>query len=155
MRKNEDLDIFFVPYPRDPSADNYYLTLDNFGYLVPAGSKNVEASCIFINCVRMSKTDEALKETTRESIMKNKKYTDEQFEFWSYFQDPSNFENLVIDYSTCFESTVMNDVMNPMLEDTLFDRNSTGLSWTTMRENNIGNIDAQIADINAMINNNQ
>lgn len=151
MAKDSSLDIFFVPYPRDPSADNYYLTMDSFGYLVPSGSQNIEAACIFINCVRMSVTDEALIETTKESVMKSKKYTEEQYEFYDYFHHPENFDNLVIDYCQCFDSTTMNDVMNPMLEDTVFDRNALNLSWTTMRENYYGLIEAGIETMNTVL----
>lgn len=152
-KKGEDIDIFFVPFPRDPSTDEYYYTLDTFGYLVPSGSKNVQAACIFINCMRLSNTDPELKEVTRESIMKSKAYTEEQYELWNYFHEVSNFENLVVDYATCFDTDAINSTITPMLEDVPFIVSAdSDNSWTTLRETNYNIVDAKIQEINALIN---
>lgn len=152
-KKGEDIDIFFVPYPRDPSSDEYYYTLDTFGYMVPAGSKNIQASCIFINCVRLSQTDPELKEVTRESIMKSKAYTEEQYELWSYFHDVNNFDHLVVDYATCFDTDTINNTITPMLEDVPFVTSAENdNSWTTLRETNYNIVDSKIQEINSLIN---
>ena len=89
-RKHDSLDIFFVPFPRDSQADEYYYSMSAFGYLVPAGSKLAKQASVFINCCRLSNTDEDLKATTKASIMKNKKYTDEQYDFL-YIQGNQQF----------------------------------------------------------------
>ena len=121
--------------------------------MVPAGSKNIQASCIFINCVRLSQTDPELKEVTRESIMKSKAYTEEQYELWSYFHDVNNFDHLVVDYATCFDTDTINNTITPMLEDVPFVTSAENdNSWTTLRETNYNIVDSKIQEINALIN---
>ena len=69
--------------------------MTTFGYLVPAGSKFAKQASVFINCCRLSNTDEDLKATTKESIMRNKKYTDEQYDFMYSFKEINNFHAVV------------------------------------------------------------
>lgn len=152
MKKDDSLDIFFVPIPRDPEADNYYYSMSAFGYLVPAGSKNAKQASVFINCCRLSNTDEDLKATTKESIMKNKKYTDEQYDFLYSFKDVSNF-NAVVDEPYGLDETT-GQIIKDILGNTLFDLQSetyAGQSWTQMREANIGSINKQIEYYNGLI----
>lgn len=153
QNNNPDIDIFFVPFPRDPLADDYYQTLSTFGYMVPAGSKNIQASCIFINCVRMSITDEELAEKTKTSIMKQKKYTEEQYDFWYYFHDVNNFDSstLVTDYSSSFDTNTYNDVIVPMLENIAFDMSGEELSWTVMRETYYSLVQDSLDNLNSFL----
>ena len=83
-----------------------------FGYLVPAGSKNAKQASVFINCCRLSNTDEDLKATTKESIMKNKKYTDEQYDFLYSFKDVSNFNAVVDEPYGLDETTGQSRILN-------------------------------------------
>lgn len=153
QRKDPDMDIFFVPFPKDPNADKYYHTLDTFAYLVPAGAPNPQASAIFINCVRLSKTDETLKETTKQSIMKQKKYTDEQYELWNYFQTVSNFDpaDLVSDYAYNVDTQTCEDVVIKFCEDVPFVNNEDTQSWTVMKESMGPMLDNSISQINSSL----
>ncbi len=151
--KDPDMDFFFVPFPKDPNADRYYQTLSTFAYLVPAGAPNPQASCIFINCVRLSKTDESLMETTKASIMKSKKYTEEQYDMWNYFQTVSNFdpESLVSDYAYNIDTETCNNVINKLCEDVPFVDNEDTQSWTVMRSSMGPMLDKSLSDINATL----
>lgn len=153
QKKNPDYDFFFVPFPRDKDADKYYLNLSSFGYLVPAGAPNPEASCIFINCVRLSKTDEALMKTSEESIKKGKKYTDEQYEFWNYFQSTTNFDSaqLVSDYAFNIDTETCDNVINKICEDVPFVNNEDTQTWTAMRSSMAPVLDKSLGDINATL----
>ncbi len=51
-------DFTFVPYPRDPQADAYYMCSNTFGYMVPKGAKNIKGSVEFIYCNRLYETDQ-------------------------------------------------------------------------------------------------
>lgn len=152
-REKMALDIFFVPLPRDPQADKYYYQLKPFGYLVPSGSKNAEAVVILINCIRLSKTDETLYATTQESILRNKKYTQEQYEKWTYFQTVSNFkaEDLVMDNAGAFTSTTYSEVVLPMLADIIYDQDEEQKSWTQMREENYNILQTELDEMNALL----
>ena len=152
MTKDDTLDIFFVPFPRDPEADEYYYSMTAFGYLVPAGSQYAKQASVFINCCRLSNTDEDLKATTKESIMKNKKYTDEMYEFLMSFKNVTDF-NAVVDEPYGLDETT-GQIIKDILGNTMFElENETyaGQSWTQMREANIGAIDKQINYYNGLI----
>lgn len=149
MANNDSLDIFFVPYPQDPNADDYYLNMSTFGYLVPKGSKNIKQACVFINCARLSVTDESLATTTKESIMKNKKYTEEMYTFLQEFKKVDNF-SCIIDEPFGFDTdtvTIVKDLLNKVA----FDHTEEQQTWTQMRETNYSIIQDKIDYYNAFI----
>ncbi|MBP3921836.1 MAG: extracellular solute-binding protein [Ruminiclostridium sp.] len=152
-KKGGEMDIFFVPFPRDPNADDYYYSMSTFGYLIPAGSKHVEQASVFINCCRLSVTDEALAETTKESIMKNKKYTDEMYEFMQQFKDVEKFNGIVDQPYGLDENTAT--ILKGMLGTVLFNNyeDFVGMSWTQLREANSGAILEQVNYYNGLIKN--
>lgn len=152
MQKDDSLDYFFVPFPRDPEADEYYYSLSTFGYLVPAGSKYAKQATVFINCCRLSNTDEDLKATTKDSIMRSKKYTDEMYEFLMSFKDINNF-NAVVDNPYGLDETT-GQIIKDVLGNTLFEMYSEqyeGQSWTQMREASLGTINKQIEYYNGLL----
>ncbi len=57
FKKNLEYDFAFVPFPKDPQADKYYHAADSFGYMVPAGAKNVQGGVDYILCSRIYATD--------------------------------------------------------------------------------------------------
>ena len=48
----------FVPFPRDDNSTTYYHAIDTFGYMIPAGAKNVKGAIDWINLNRIEETDE-------------------------------------------------------------------------------------------------
>ncbi len=152
MQKDDSLDYFFVPFPRDPEADEYYYSLSTFGYLVPAGSKYAKQATVFINCCRLSNTDEGLKATTKDSIMRSKKYTDEMYEFLMSFKNINNF-HAVVDNPYGLDETT-GQIIKDVLGNTLFEMYSEqyeGQSWTQMREASLGTINKQIEYYNGLL----
>lgn len=72
--KNIPNDIKFVPFPRDEQADAYYQNTDTFGYMIPAGAKNIKGALDWINMLRAEEInpdniakakDEALDDSVR------------------------------------------------------------------------------------------
>lgn len=57
FKQNVEYDMAFVPFPRDPSSDTYFIAYDSFGYMVPSGSKNIKGAVDWINMNRIIKTD--------------------------------------------------------------------------------------------------
>ncbi len=152
MLKDDTLDYFFVPFPRDPEADQYYYSMSTFGYLVPAGSKYAKQASVFINCCRLSNTDEDLKATTKDSIMRSKKYTDEMYEFLMSFKDINKF-HAVVDTPYGLDETT-SQIIKDILSNTLFEMYSEqyeGQSWTQMREASLGTINKQIEYYNGLL----
>ena len=58
-------DFAFVPFPRDPQADAYYLNNGTFGYMVAKGAKNIEGAVEFIHCNRLYESDQAIIDQVR------------------------------------------------------------------------------------------
>lgn len=50
-------DMKFVPFPRDEQADKYYQATDTFGYMIPAGAKNVKGVVDWITLLRTEEID--------------------------------------------------------------------------------------------------
>ncbi len=153
VTEDNQLDIFFVPYPKDPNADKYYHSLAPFGYFVPAAAPNAEASCIFINCTRLSMLDEKLMEATKTSTINEKKYTDEQYEFWDYFQKISNFntEQLITDFAHNLDQDTSNNVISKVTENVPFVDGEDTESWTVMRSSMGPLLDKSLSEINATL----
>lgn len=68
-----DSEIKFVPIPMDEKADSYYHNSDTFGYLVPAGAKNVKAAVTYMEICRQNeidpeRIDKAKAEATAENL---------------------------------------------------------------------------------------
>ena len=103
MKKYSDIEVEFVPMPRDPKADKYYYASSTFGYMVPSGSKNVKGAAAFINMVRLCSTDPDLREEVKQSEMKKKKWTAEQIEYMAEFEKVGNY-NTVSDFSGGFDT---------------------------------------------------
>lgn len=145
-----DSDIFLVPFPRDPNADDYYYRTSTFGYLVPKGAKNVQGACCFINCCRLSTTNEELIETTKQSMMKSKKYSEEEYDFMQQFKYVENFAT-VVDENYCFDTDTSAELQN-ILTNAGMDQSAEQQSWTQMTESFLPVINGAISDYNAMIN---
>ncbi len=121
----------FVPYPKDPAADKYYYGSTNFGYMVPKGSKNVQGAAAFINIMRQCNTDPELQAVVKESIMKDKKYSEEQYEFLSSFEDVEKFD-MVIDIYGGF-GTDLTDVIDTFLVNLAFEQGEEQKTWSQIR----------------------
>lgn len=144
--KSTDHEFGFVPYPRDPQADKYYYGSTNFGYMVPKGSKNVEGAAAFIDIMRQCNTDPELKAVTKESIMNDKKYSEEQYEFLTSFEDISKFD-MVIDISGGF-GTEMQTVVDTIMTNLAFEQGEEQKSWAQLRPEYEGVIQSVIDQYN-------
>lgn len=134
-------DLFFVPYPRDPSSDTYYHSVETTGFMVPKGAKNIEGASAFIICNRLENIDPVLAETARDRALNpepefdrkgNPKfvfaYTEEQYDFMTSWNEPDNL-NFVFDHAYGFNQE-MDDTLNEMLEKMLVQ----GGTWAEIRE---------------------
>ncbi len=140
-------DVFgFVPYPRDPSADKYYYGSTNFGYMVPKGSKNVEGAAAFIDIMRQCNTDPELKAITKESIMNDKKYSEEQYEFLTSFEEITKYD-MVVDIYQGFGNEATT-IFDEMMINIGFEQGENQKSWTQLRGEYEGVIDGVIQEYN-------
>lgn len=138
----------FVPYPRDPSADKYYYGSTNFGYMVPKGSPNVEGAAAFIDIMRQCNTDPELKAVTKESIMNDKKYSEEQYQFLTSFEEITKFD-MVVDVYAGF-GTEATTIFDEMMINIGFEQGENQKSWTQLRGEYGGVIDGIINEYNQL-----
>lgn len=129
-------DFQFVPYPRDPSAVAYYYNTSAFGYMVPKGSDNVEGAAAFIDIMRKCQTDPELKAVVKTSIMNDKQYSDEQYEFLTSFEDIGKFDLVVDTYSGFNED--LTSLIDTMLTNLAFEQGEDQKSWAQLKPENEG-----------------
>lgn len=144
-----DEDIFLVPFPRDPSADDYYYRTSTFGYLVPKGAKNIQGAACFINCCRLSVTNPDMVETTKKSMMKSKKYSEEEYDFMQQFKYEENFST-VVDENYCFDTDTCN-MLQIMLLNVAMDQSEEQQSWTQMVESYLPVYNAALNEFNSLL----
>ncbi len=142
---NTPSDFAFVPFPRDPQADNYYASTGTFGYMVPKGAKNIDGAVEFIYCNRLFETDQAIIDQVREDhinpeiitytqgkyagIQKWQMTWDEQvYDLWRECVDSDKFE-YVTDYIFGFDQEVKVNICTAMYDTTFGDE-----SWTQRSE---------------------
>ncbi|MBQ9947492.1 MAG: extracellular solute-binding protein [Oscillospiraceae bacterium] len=138
----------FVPYPRDPAADKYYYGSSNFGYMVPKGSENIEGAAAFIDIMRQCNTDPELKKVIQESIMNDKQYSVEQYDFLTSFEQIQNFD-MVVDIYGGFSSeftTLVDDIMINLA----FEQSENQQSWAQLRGSYEAMIEAEISEFQAL-----
>lgn len=142
--KFAEYEVDFVPFPRDPNADDYYYMVSTFGYLVPTGSKNVEGAAAFIDMIRLCVTDPELREEMKQSTLTAKGWSEAQHDRMSEFENIGDYK-IVADFSTGFDADVANIISN-MLIEAAFNEASEG--WTALRDANLGTIDSVISELN-------
>lgn len=144
MKKDAEVHVGFVPFPKDPDADKYYHGLDAFGYLVPKGADNIKGSVAFINMCRKSKIDPDLRAVVDESRMTKEKWTAEQIEFMKSFENIGDYDVVAELYGGLDSDT--SKLIDDMLVDAAFHPDAD--SWTVLRESNLNTINAALDALN-------
>ena len=136
-------DFAFVPFPRDPQADKYYIAYDTFGYLVAKGAKNKKGALDWINLCRVYETDPAVNATKKQEAINPEpvyftsgKYEglqkwalvwdERQYDLWQDMMDPSNFS---FTFDDCWG---FNDDLKTICNTILFDPMFHGESFTKL-----------------------
>ncbi len=69
FKQGIDAEYVALPFPRDEQADEYYMASGSFGFMIPAGAKNVQGGVDWILCGRVYETDPEIVEEWREEKM--------------------------------------------------------------------------------------
>lgn len=133
----------FVPFPRDPLADNYYYGLTSFSYMVCDGAPNPEGSAAFINIMRKCQVDPELKAVVNQSIMADKQYDQETFDFLTSFDDIDNFALTLEGYGGF--SNELTNIVDTMITNIAFEQGEEQRGWTQLRTEQEGPIEAYLA----------
>lgn len=136
-------DFAFIPFPRDPTSDKYYIAYDTFGYLVAKGAKNKKGAVDWINLNRVYETDENIIANKKKDAVAPEpvyytkgKYTgyqkwslvwdERQYDLWQDMMDPSKFS---FTFDDCWG---FNDDLKTICNKILFDPMFHGESFTQL-----------------------
>ncbi len=151
MRKNEwpENDTMVVPFPRDPQADKYYVEGKQDAIMWVSGSTNEAGFKAYQNCIIASSKDPAVTAAQREKSKRDKYWTDELLDVIDYYEKEADFE-WVFDFKNGISSRMFADD-SPIEKIIKYPQNSPDNKYTTLRAENIGTIDADIAEANKTV----
>lgn len=74
-------EVFFVPFPRDPSADQYYQVMTQNAFMLCGGATNVPGFQAWTNCVLTALKDPDVIQAQQEKSQRDYGWSDEQLDF--------------------------------------------------------------------------
>ncbi len=140
-------EIMFVPLPKDPSADEYYLPISTGidAYTLCKGAPNPEGAAAFINCRLMAGKDEKALEIQEKQYREDYHWDDDMMEMWGITTDLLN-QNPVIDYFPGASSDI-----NALLLEPLKAASYHGTDWSTTRDEVNAAVQSYLDEINGQI----
>ena len=143
-------ELFFVPYPRDPSADQYYQAMKQDAYMLCAGAKNVDGFAAWTNCVLIASKDESVVATQREKSKRDFGWTDEHLDF---LQEIKTSMIPVWDFKNGVSVTCAADGMDDSPTRAVLCRPYTfaGETYTQLRAERETMIEAQVNEANSKL----
>lgn len=144
----EDGEIMFVPMPKDPSADKYYLPAGVDAYALCKNASNPEGAATFMKCKLIAVGDEKTQEIAEKQYREDYGWTDEMIEMWHKTKELTN-ENPIIDYYAGTSPDIYNIVHNP-IKDTSYN----GKDWITTRDEISAAVQELLDELNKEISEN-
>lgn len=140
----EPEDVMFVPLPKDPESDNYYLPAGLEGYMMCKGAQNPEGVIKFMECILAANTDERTKAIAKDKHVNDYGWTDEMLEMQAKITEMTA-ENPVYDIHAGCPTDMYN----------LIDSGETGiraafygLDWATVRDTLVDAVQIYIDEFN-------
>ncbi|MCH5192492.1 MAG: extracellular solute-binding protein [Oscillospiraceae bacterium] len=142
-------EIMFVPMPRDPSADEYYIPVSTGidSFVLCKGAPNPEGAAAFIKCRLMSVKDENAKAIKEKQLREDYHWTDDMVEMWDLTIDLLN-QHPVIEYFPGVSVEI-----NSALNDPLKQASYSGTDWATTRSGISDAVQTYIDNLNVTIAN--
>ncbi len=146
-------EISFVPFPKCPSADKYYVTLKQDALMWCKGSTNEAGVKAYIDCCATAALDPSVKEASIKQRIKNKGWQREDLEFYYSLValDGSSPLTPAIDFKGGLGAVSDGSATQNPIQSLTNMVYLTGESFTTLRETHNPAIQAAIDDVNAMI----
>lgn len=121
-------EIMFVPMPKDPEADNYYLPSGVDAYALCKGAPNPEGAAAFMKCKLIAVGSDETQTIAEKQYREDYGWTDEMIEMWHNTKELTN-ENPIIDFYAGCSNDIYDMVHNP-IKDTSYN----GKEWATTRD---------------------
>ncbi len=135
----------FVPMPKCPYTDEYYLPSIVSGFSLIKGAKNPEGVGAYLNCAMAARDSEAGKEIGRRQAFDEYGWTQEQWDMLEKVRDMTAAHPVVEMYNAVTQK-VADWINNPMKEGY-----NSGASWTQTRESIRAGVQKELDDANAKL----
>ncbi|MDE6592174.1 MAG: extracellular solute-binding protein, partial [Oscillospiraceae bacterium] len=144
----EQGDIMFVPMPRDPKADNYYLPASMDAYVLCKSAGNPEGAAAFMKCKLIAAKDENALALEEKQYREDYGWTDEMVEMWYKVRELTD-ANPVINIHAGLPTDVAN-----IVDDGIKQASFNGTDWAVTRDNMNDLVNTTIDELNAEIKEN-
>lgn len=134
-------DAFFVPMPKDPEADDYYVPVGMEGYMFVKGGANPEGVAKFLECKRFTLLDEGTKAIADKQFREDYGWTDEMVEMQREMQELAD-ENPFLDLSVGV-STDCGELLDNSLRQT-----ARGVPWNETYDAVNAALDKYLEEVN-------
>ena len=135
-------DVFFVPMPKDPKADEYYIPTGFESYMFVKGGSNPEGVARYLDCKRFTHLDEDTKSVADKQFIDDYGWTQEMLDMKDSMQELAE-ENPVIDISNG-----VSEDCGVLLNDSLR-LTSRGTPWNETYEAIYATVDKYLENINS------
>jgi ABC-type glycerol-3-phosphate transport system substrate-binding protein len=141
----EQGEIMFVPMPKDPEADAYYLPANMDAYSLCKGASNPEGAAAFIKCKLIAEKDESALEITENQYRTDYGWTDEMVDMWYTVRELTD-ANPVISLTMGLDTDYAN-----LVDDGLKQASFNGTDWAVTRDAMADAVQASIDELNEKI----
>lgn len=117
-------DVMFVPMPKCPSADAYYLPSVIKGFSIPMGAKNPKGTAAYLNCVMTCRDNEKVKEIEQNQVFEDYGWTQEMYDMLLKTRELTE-AHPVFEYFKAVNDDVYDCVLNPSKETY-----NAGIPWS-------------------------
>ncbi len=138
-------DIGFVPVPKCPSADAYYIPARVNGYLLCSGAPNPEGYACMMYCEAAANDSQESEDITKEQYFNEYGWTDEMWEMRQTMYDMLD-AHPVFEYAKGVSRAAFDALDNPSK-----DAYHNGVSWTQTKETVFGAVQGEIDKANAAL----
>lgn len=135
-------EIMFVPMPRCPDADAYYLPTAIKGFSMCAGATNPEGVAAYINCAMACRDNETAIEIGKKQVFEDYNWTQEMYDMLLKTQEMTAAHPM-IEYYQAVSDDLYDTINNPMKESY-----NAGISWTQTKESIKLSVQAELDLVN-------
>ncbi|MCM1055116.1 MAG: ABC transporter substrate-binding protein [Bacteroides sp.] len=139
-------DVGFVPVPKCPSADEYYIPARVNGYMLCSGAPNPEGFACLMYCEAAANDSEEAEAITKEQYFNEYGWTDSMWEMRNTIFEMVR-EHPVFDFQNGVSEAMFDAIDNPTK-----DAYHNGASWTATRENILNTVQAEVDLANEALN---
>ena len=138
-------EIMFVPMPRDPDADAYYLPSSMDAYALCKGALNPEGAAAYMKSILIAGNTDETKEMTERQYREDYGWTDEMIDMM-HTVDELTEANPVISFHLGLSTDYAN-----IVDDAIKQASFSGKDWAVSREEINAAIQTEVDEINAKI----